>query len=53
MDHRDIMLPWRIRDGVCRGIGRASLDDRAISSSACEIPLVDDGSYHYARITLG
>ncbi|MDP9012806.1 MAG: hypothetical protein M3O41_09185 [Pseudomonadota bacterium] len=39
--------------GVCRGILRASLDDREISRSACEIPLVDDGSYHYAHITLG
>jgi cyclic beta-1,2-glucan synthetase len=40
-------------NGVCRGIVRASLDDREISRSACEITLVDDGTYHYARITLG
>jgi cyclic beta-1,2-glucan glucanotransferase len=38
---------------VCRGILRASLDGLAISASPCEIGLVDDGSYHYARITLG
>jgi cyclic beta-1,2-glucan synthetase len=40
-------------NGVCRGITRALLDDREISRTACEIALVDDGKYHYARITLG
>jgi cyclic beta-1,2-glucan synthetase len=40
-------------NGVCRGIVRASLDDREISKSDCVITLVDDGTYHYARITLG
>ena len=40
-------------NGVCRGIVRASLDDREISISECGIKLVDDGTYHYARITLG
>jgi cyclic beta-1,2-glucan synthetase len=39
--------------GVCRGIVRASLDGREISPSPCDISLVDDGAYHYARITLG
>ena len=39
--------------GVCRGIVRASLDDREISRTQCDIELVDDGTYHYARITLG
>jgi cyclic beta-1,2-glucan synthetase len=39
--------------GVSRGIVRASLDDREISRRSCEITLVDDGTYHYARITLG
>ncbi len=38
---------------VCRGIIRASLDGRDISVSPCDIALTDDGSYHYARITLG
>ena len=40
-------------NGVCRGIVRVSLDDREISRSECEITLVDDGNYHYVRITLG
>jgi cyclic beta-1,2-glucan synthetase len=39
--------------GVCRGILRASLDDREISRRSCAITLVDDGTYHYVRITLG
>ena len=38
---------------VCRGIIRASLDGRDIGVSPCDIALADDGSYHYARITLG
>jgi cyclic beta-1,2-glucan glucanotransferase len=38
---------------VCRGIIRASLDGHDISVSPCDIALADDGSYHYARITLG
>jgi len=38
---------------VCRGIIRASLDGRDIPVSPCDIALADDGSYHYARITLG
>ena len=40
-------------NGVCRGITRASLDGREISHTGCDITLVDDGTYHYARITLG
>ena len=39
--------------GVCRGIIRASFDGRDIGVSPCDIALADDGSYHYARITLG
>jgi cyclic beta-1,2-glucan synthetase len=39
--------------GVCRGIVRAALDGRDIPAAPCEIRLADDGSYHYARITLG
>jgi cyclic beta-1,2-glucan synthetase len=39
--------------GVCRGIIRASFDGRDIPVSPCDITLADDGSYHYARITLG
>jgi cyclic beta-1,2-glucan synthetase len=40
-------------NGVCRGIVKASLDDREISRNECRINLVDDGTFHYARITLG
>jgi cyclic beta-1,2-glucan synthetase len=40
-------------NGVCRGIVRATTDDREISIADCGIPLVDDGISHYARITLG
>jgi len=40
-------------NGVCRGIVRASLDDCEISQPGCDIRLVDDGTHHYARITLG
>ena len=40
-------------NGVCQGIAKASLDDREIPTTECNISLVDDGTYHYARITLG
>jgi cyclic beta-1,2-glucan synthetase len=40
-------------NGVCRGIVKASLDDHEISRNECRINLVDDGTFHYARITLG
>jgi cyclic beta-1,2-glucan synthetase len=40
-------------NGVCRGIVRTALDGREISQSVCDICLVDDGTHHYARITLG
>jgi cyclic beta-1,2-glucan synthetase len=39
--------------GVSRGIARASLDGRDISRAPCEIALVDDGSPHHGRVTLG
>jgi cyclic beta-1,2-glucan synthetase len=39
--------------GVSRGVVRAALDGSDITPSPCEIALTDDGSYHYARITLG
>jgi cyclic beta-1,2-glucan synthetase len=38
---------------VCRGIVRAQLDGQEISRVDCEIPLVDDGNFHYASVTLG
>ena len=40
-------------NGVCRGIVRALLDERELSQTACDIALVDDGTFHYARVTLG
>jgi cyclic beta-1,2-glucan synthetase len=40
-------------NGVCRGIVRASLDDKEISRTDCRIALVDDDTFHYARVTLG
>ncbi|HEX4153537.1 MAG TPA: hypothetical protein VHY75_15125 [Steroidobacteraceae bacterium] len=39
--------------GMCRGVVRAALDGAEMSPAPCEIVLTDDGSYHYARITLG
>ncbi|MGB6354239.1 MAG: hypothetical protein WBF21_09700 [Steroidobacteraceae bacterium] len=38
---------------VSRGVIHAALDGREISRSACDITLVDDGSYHYGLVTLG
>ena len=39
--------------GVSCGVARASLDGRDISSTPCEIALLDDGSHHHGRVTLG
>src|SRR5229473_1640885 len=39
--------------GVSTGVSHATLDGREISGKPCEITLVDDGTYHYGRITLG
>ena len=39
--------------GVSTGVSRATLDGREISVTPCEITLVDDGTYHYGRVTLG
>ena len=39
--------------GVSTGVSRATLDGREMSGTPCEITLVDDGTYHYGRITLG
>jgi cyclic beta-1,2-glucan synthetase len=39
--------------GVCRGVVRATLDGKEISTAPCEIPLVDDGTNHYGVVTLG
>jgi cyclic beta-1,2-glucan synthetase len=39
--------------GVSRGVAKAALDGGDIAASPCDIVLTDDGSYHYARVTLG
>ena len=39
--------------GVSRGIIQASLDGREISVNGCTVRLLDDGNYHYARVTMG
>ena len=39
--------------GVNRGVVKAALDGVDFDPSPCEIGLTDDGSYHYARITMG
>ena len=38
---------------VSAGVSHATLDGREISGTPCEITLVDDGTYHYGRVTLG
>jgi len=40
-------------NGVSRGVIRVTLDGREISSTPCEITLVDDGNYHFGLVTLG
>jgi cyclic beta-1,2-glucan synthetase len=39
--------------GVSRGIAHATLDGKDSGGARGEIPLVDDGRYHYGEITLG
>ena len=39
--------------GVSTGVTLATLDGREIGGTPCEIALVDDGAYHYGRVTLG
>jgi len=40
--------------GVSAGVSHATLDGREIPGAApCEFTLVDDGAYHYGRVTLG
>ncbi len=39
--------------GVSRGIIQASLDGREIPVDGCTVRLLDDGNYHYARVTMG
>jgi cyclic beta-1,2-glucan synthetase len=39
--------------GVNAGVSHATLDGREISGAPGEIAMVDDGAYHYGRVTLG
>ena len=39
--------------GVTRGIVLALLDGLEISKTSFEIPLIDDGRYHFGQVTLG
>jgi cyclic beta-1,2-glucan synthetase len=39
--------------GISRGIVYCSVDGRELSRTACEIPLVDDGHDHEARVIMG
>jgi cyclic beta-1,2-glucan synthetase len=39
--------------GVNRGVVKATLDGKNLTGSTFEIPLTDDGRYHYGEITLG
>ena len=39
--------------GVSRGIAKATLDGRELRGPGFEIPLTDDGRYHYGEFTLG
>jgi cyclic beta-1,2-glucan synthetase len=39
--------------GVSAGVSHATLDGHEIPGAPCEIALVDDGAYHYGRVTLG
>jgi cyclic beta-1,2-glucan synthetase len=39
--------------GVNRGIVKATLDGKDLGGPGFEIPLTDDGRYHYGEITLG
>ncbi len=39
--------------GVNRGVAKATLDGKDLVGSSFEIPLTDDGRYHYGEITLG
>jgi cyclic beta-1,2-glucan synthetase len=40
------------RRGARKGLIQATLDGQAMQGEVCEIKLVDDGRYHYAKLTL-
>ncbi len=39
--------------GVCRGIARVELDEKALPPGSTQIALVDDGATHHVCVTLG
>ena len=39
--------------GVCRGIARVELDEKALPHGSTQITLVDDGAAHHVCVTLG
>ena len=39
--------------GVCRGIARVELDEKALPLGSTQIALVDDGATHHICVTLG
>jgi cyclic beta-1,2-glucan synthetase len=41
------------RRGVDKGLVHATLDGHEMQGEVCELALVDDGRYHYAKVTLG
>jgi cyclic beta-1,2-glucan synthetase len=41
------------RRGSAKGLINATLDGQEMQGEVCEIKLVDDGRYHYGKVTLG
>jgi cyclic beta-1,2-glucan synthetase len=41
------------RRGASKGLIHATLDGQEMQGEVCELKLVDDGRYHYAKVTLG
>ena len=39
--------------GVCRGVAHVKLDGQALSDGSTNVPLIDDGTTHHVRVTLG
>ena len=39
--------------GSRRGGVQVTLDGQELKADVCEIPLVDDGRYHYGKVALG
>jgi cyclic beta-1,2-glucan synthetase len=40
-------------NGVSHGVGRLSLDGKALQASDAGIPLADDGAHHTIEVVLG